>query len=186
MRSSSCDSYNTAQLQLLSDAHSSGDTVVHGADGTPVAVDDTDVLLPEALEANMRGRTSTIGEQRRRLATSTSAVESLSQPAYGRTVLRRTRSISVTAMNRIIIPGDLGDGSDSDAMDTGSDEDDVDFWGGESPRDRKLQARLQRDNDAMMESGDESERDDNDDENMTDESEDEDAEDDYMEIYGHR
>ena len=70
-------------------------------------------------------------------------------------------------------------------MDTGEDYDDVDFWGGQSPRERARELL-----DAMTPSGDESEDDGIDedgDQSMTDDLDvDDDDDDDHMEIFGHR
>ena len=83
---------------------------------------------------------------------------------------------------------DIGDDIEIESSD---EEDDVDFWGGESPRDRALSADRARRTAEMQfvrDDGEEDEDDDeDDDEVMEDESDDDDDEDyDHMEIFGHR
>ena len=85
-------------------------------------------------------------------------------------------------MDRLVFPPQLDDDS-SDAMDTSEDE--VDFWGGESPRERMLHRSNSQ---AMSTSEDSSDSDDELSINAVqeDEEDDDDNDVDPMEIFGHR
>ena len=147
-----------------------------------------DLLLPEAVQAFSRGRTSGRNSLIRRPATSVTALDALrTRPSEVR--LRDAHSASPPAGSWIVVP----DGSaqalvDTDAMDIDDEDedDDVDFWGGESPRERALSAG-RRTRDAATSDNSDDESDDSDDSNevMDDESEEDDG-DDHMDIFGHR
>ncbi|MCJ1399027.1 hypothetical protein MMC11_002229 [Xylographa trunciseda] len=179
-----CDSYNTAQISIIGNPRSLPGTDVQN-DGNPQIQDNVDLLLPEAVQAFSRGRTSGRNSLIRRPATSATALDALrTRPSEVR--LRDSHSASPAAGSWVVIP----DGSaevpvDLDAMDMDDEdeEDEVDFWGGESPRERALSAETRtRDAATMNDSDDDSE---DSDEVMDDESE-EDDDDDHMDIFGHR
>ena len=153
-------------------------------DGNAQTRDDVDLLLPEAVQAFARGRTSGRNSLIRRPATSATALDAL-RTRPSEVHLRDARSASPPAGGWIVIP----DGSahtlintDTMEMHDEDEDDDVDFWGGESPRERALSAeRRTRDAATSDDSDDDS------DEIMDDESEDEDDDDDdHMDIFGHR
>ncbi|MCJ1379017.1 hypothetical protein MMC17_002116 [Xylographa soralifera] len=179
-----CDSYNTAQISIIGNPRSLPGMDVQN-DGNSQIRDDVDLLLPEAVQSFSRGRTSGRNSLIRRPATSATALDSLrTLPSEVR--LRDAHSASPPAGSWIVIP----DGSaqalvNTDAMDMDDEdeEDDVDFWGGESPRERALSAE-RRNRDAVTTDDSDDDSDDSD-EIMDDESE-EDDDDDHMDIFGHR
>ncbi|MCJ1283940.1 hypothetical protein MMC26_003271 [Xylographa opegraphella] len=181
-----CDSYNTAQISIIGNPRSVSGIDIQN-DGNSQIRDDVDLLLPEAVQAFSRGRTSGRNSLIRRPATSATALDALrTRPSEVR--LRDVHSASPPAGGWIVIPdGGAQALAPTDAMDMDDeddDDDDVDFWGGESPRDRALSAeRRARDAATMDDSDDDS---DDSDEIMDDESEEEDDDDDHMDIFGHR
>ena len=184
-----CDSYNTAQLQILSELDHTTGNIASGMTDRALAPHNVDTLLPEALHSVLRGRSAAQWINGRRIATSASVLDSMRQSTSNLDSRRGARSTSVSAMDRIAFPDSNSDSDDTDAMDTGSEEeDDVDFWGGESPRDRALHARL-RVADQLVSETDDEETDDEDDDGddlMADEVDDDDMEEDYMDVFGHR
>ena len=132
--------------------------------------------MSELSESITRGRSTSTPEQIR--ATSASAMRSFRPTPHP---YRNAQSTSPTAMDRLVFPLQLDDDI-SDAMDTSEDE--VDFWGGESPRERMLHQRKSRTistSETSSESDDESTTDE-----MEEDEEDDDDEIDPMEIFGHR
>jgi hypothetical protein len=122
-----CDSYNTAQLRILSDTPISSSPAEEL--GSPQ--NEVDTIMPEALQAANRGRTLTISNQAPRNATSASALDHL-RPAQPTALLgRTTRAASEDVVAHT--QNDLGQSEPMDTDDTDG-EDSVEFWGGESPR----------------------------------------------------
>ena len=99
-----------------------------------------------------------------------------------------SRPASTSVINRSTTHS-LAESDISDAMDTDEDED-LDFWGGESPSDRTLLARRQVEDLTMTDSEEETEDEDDDDSLMLDDMEDDDDEDDHdgdhICLFGHR
>ena len=150
--------------------------------GLEVTSNNLDVPMTDSM-AITRGRSLTIA-QARRVAISAPDLDSITNPQHHLALNRRTQSNSTSAMNRIVFPSsDQSDSTDADPMDTDSD-DDVDFWGGESPRDRALHASRPAPVEPGEESGDSSDED----ENMEDDFEDDDDDDidDPLQLFGHR
>ncbi|MCJ1412300.1 hypothetical protein MMC19_006394 [Ptychographa xylographoides] len=191
-----CDSYNTAQISITSVPRTSPAELGSAAAPHTQRPDNVDLVLPEAVQAYARGRTVGRASLVRRPATSATALDSLRNPLHLNPSQRIARSASPAAASGLIL---INPTEGYDAMDIGDDieiessdeEDDVDFWGGESPRDRALSADRARRTAEMQfvrDDGEEDEDDDeDDDEVMEDESDDDDDEDyDHMEIFGHR
>ncbi|MCJ1415849.1 hypothetical protein MMC32_002183 [Xylographa parallela] len=179
-----CDSYNTAQISIIGNPRSLPGIGVQ-IDGNSQIPDDVDLLLPEAVQAFSRGRTSGRNSLIRRPATSATALDALrTRPSEVRQRDARSASPPVSSWT-VVSDGNARALVNTDAMDMddGDEEDDVDFWGGESPRERALLAeRRTRDAAKIDDSDDDS---DDSDEIMEDESE-EDDDDDHMDIFGHR
>ena len=175
LRCGICDSYNTAQIQILSEV-----------DHTSVPLEGTDSplsLLSQELVASRptaRGRSTSLPIALRRSA---SASGFMSAHGLVHDARRALHSESVDAVDRLpLSPLSFSSSEDPSAMDTDEDYSDVDFWGGESPRSRNRSPCV-RDEEVDDESSDEDEDDDDDDE-MTDDAEGD--EDDQMELFGHR
>ena len=160
-----CDSYNTARLRIVS-----------GPGHTENAIDEIESRMRESSESLARGRAISIGNQLR--AVSASAIDLDSH--RGGQFVRNAQSTSPTILGRFA-SSRIHDGG-SDTMET-SDDEEVDFWGGESPRDRTLQEI--GDNSVASESAS-SDDDDEDDELMVMDDLDEEDDDDRMAIFGHR
>ncbi|MCJ1390443.1 hypothetical protein MMC18_003302 [Xylographa bjoerkii] len=178
-----CDSYNTAQISIIGNPRSLPGMDVRN-DGSSQIQDNVDLLLPEAVQAFSRGRTSGRNSLIRRPATSATALDALrTRPSEVR--LRNAHSASPVSSWVVIPDGSAQVPADADAMDMDveDEEDDVDFWGGESPRERALSAEKRVRNAATISDSDDDS--DDSDEIMDDESE-EDDDDDHMDIFGHR
>lgn len=188
----SCDSYNTAQMQILSGAVPTAEDVeAEGITETPVP-ESSDMLQVD------RGRHTHATEPLHRTI---SAVDGPPHPAYQR---RAYRSASPTLLatlptppstdHRVDTPGHRATAQailDDVAMDTDDDEeivDDVDFWGLESPSRRGAQPKSDAREIENIDDSDEDDEDEDedDDELMDDELEEDDEAEDHMAIYGHR
>ena len=158
-------------------------------EGNSQTQENVDLLLPEAVQAFSRGRASENNSLIRRPATSVTALDAL-RTRSSEMLLRNVHSASPSPGSWVVVQ----DGSTQalvnavtidmdDSSDVGDEEDDVDFWGGESLRERALlDERRIRDAAELDDSDDAS---DDSDEVMDDESE-EDDDDDHMDIFGHR
>ena len=174
-----CDSYNTAQIQILSG--SASETLVPEAVVESFSNETMDVLQSEIVQINPRGRSTSIDGIARRIATSTSAIQRARSPPADSLPRQTVRSLSEVVVSRTLLSNDTASETDDDSMDM--DEDTVHFWGGESPRDRLRTQKTEEDVEYVYLSGDEEE--DDDDDEMMDDEPDED-EDDGMELFGHR
>ena len=149
------------------------------------------MLLPDAVQATAqgRGRTLTVNNaQGRRTAISTSALDGMrTQPtenAPGRQTRANSEINTFTGLDLLDgtnMRGSDESSNDDEAMDT-DDEDSVEFWGGESPRDRALSQRME------MEEDDDSSSDDSEDSDVVMEDDDDDDEEDELDLalIGHR
>ena len=187
-----CDSYNTAQLQIIGPNEQ--------ADG---AVEET--MSPEPMSGfatpgpqsgiqtgyhTPRGRSESGNVLARpRRPTSTSAIQNLRMPlgpGYFYPIANNGRSISAMGTDRIR-PEWAANGHNAEAMDV-DDEDDLDFWG----RDLSPRPRSQATNQDEGEEGEDDDESESDDYDVMDGIEDDvdDDEDDGMldgiEIFGHR
>ena len=125
-------------------------------------------------ESTIRGRSTFIMSQPRTASASAITSTRVATRSY-----RNAQSTSPTAMGRLVFATQLDDDS-SDAMDTSDDE--VDFWGGESPRERMLHERLR----TTSSIEDSSESDDEMMDEVVEGVEDDEEDEDDMEIFGHR
>ncbi|MCJ1475352.1 hypothetical protein MMC13_004014 [Lambiella insularis] len=181
-----CDSYNTAQISITGNSRTNRGASPDELIDTHM-VENADLLLPEAVQTFSGGQPAVRSGMIRRPATSEIALDAL-RIRPSEVHLRDAHSASPSAASWVVVPNDgMQAEVPTDLMDVdgGNDdnEDDVDFWGGESPRERALSTQGRRDAEEMDGSEDESE-DDDDDEIMDDDSEDD--EDDHMDIFGHR
>ena len=185
LTSRSCDSYNTAQLQLLA-----------GADrvGQPAQAPDTlqSTANPSSISrSTSRGRSRQSTNFSRRSTNSAPPSESfqslLQSGAWPN--LRGRNAHSVTP-GTVPFPQASPVASSSDAedsMDTGEDwESEMEFWGGESPRSIRTSPILDHEM-AVDDGSEEDDDDDSADEDMSDDAE-EDETDEFnqMDIFGHR
>ena len=151
----SCSSYNTAQLQILSGPEPES-LPAPDNEGILRGVDVGELVVPSLSE----NRPSISSTRRNSMSITSPTIENPtsapnSQPHPSATSIEENPSST-----QIV--------ADVDAEDDEEEEDEVDFWGGESPRERRISA-LQRE-DTMDE--------DEDDESMSDENTDGDEEDD--------
>lgn len=172
-----CDSFNTAQIQILS-GHDTEESVLHPSEIEPPNPDDANQLSPTAARPASRGRAMRGSIPSRRPTSAASTMETRRFSPYP-VHQRAGRSASPTASRTFESVGLRNEDSPSDAED-----DDVDFWGGESP---SMLPRI-----TQTERGDDEEEEDYDDDDDSlfdcDELDDgtEDDADDYMELFGHR
>ena len=176
-----CDSYNTAQMQILSGVVPTvEDAEAEGIIETPI---------PEASEMVQedRSRHAHADPQQRPL----SAIDGSLHPAFQRRAVRSASPTLVLATPEHRVYGHTNNYADpDDAVDTDDDEeiqDDVDFWGLESPSSRD--AHPKGDAERVETSDDSGEGDDDDDDELMDdelEDDDDDEAEDHMAIYGHR
>lgn len=148
--------------------------------------ENADLLLPEAVQVFSRGRPSGRNSLIRRPATSVATLDT-TRILPIEVHLRDAHSASPSTASWVVVPGgSLQAEVSTDLMDVdGSsevEEDDVDFWGGESPRERGLLAERERGAMDMDDSDDDSE----DEDEIMDDDTDDDNEDDHMDIFGHR
>lgn len=179
-----CDSYNTAQIQLLSEP--TGESI--SADGGLPAADSNNEpaeFLPEAVQTFSRGRSHVSITDASRSAASAYQTNLLDTHHINQLERQAVRSSSSAAIGRLALPESDTNESD-DVIDT---DDDVDFWGGGSPRQRVMgddgpdshrlgESPTDSDESDSME-GDIAVNDDDDDDL-------DDDDDDGMEIFGHR
>lgn len=176
-----CDSYNTAQLQILSSP-----TIGPTSSGTidsPPNLEEFNPGLTRRLEPNSRARRMDLGPLLHR---SGHSVPAISESADSHD--RSRRSFQSQSPH---YPGQRfsnwrssspSDGSDLSETDDDEDYDDVDFWGGDDLN-RRLSA-LALDGDARtIETSEDDEESDNDDQDP-DNEDDEDYEDE-MDVFGH-
>ncbi|MCJ1266336.1 hypothetical protein MMC22_006219 [Lobaria immixta] len=191
-----CDSYNTAQIQILSGPDP--ERVPSEVSETPLNSEILSPLSPLFLlsssinDASPRGRIMHAGTHRR-LTTSASAAERTHTTTHGFSLRRTARSESPNIhINLAISPATTSESDPNDSMDTDEDYSDVDFWGRESPSGRlpsPSQNRTLRNGDSSDEDeydDDDDDEDDND-QDMSDEVDIEEGDEgDRMEIFGHR
>lgn len=189
-----CDSYNTAQIRILREPGSPSRNLEAAVTTTRLPLREPNTQRVGEVEG--QGRSLILEDHHQRRFASLSGLGS--HTPIARTPQRReTRSTSAIAMNRIRIPlRDNGNSFEEDLDFTGtddgdddSDEDDLSFWGGESPRQRAInlergRSRRLAEQDAEQEEDD---SDDGDDDLMEHDMDDDDEEDgmDHMELFGH-
>lgn len=180
-----CDSYNTAQLQILSGP---------GRAGEPAQAQDAPQSIADPFgisRSNSRGRSrhpTTISRRPTTSAPPTGSIQSLLESTAWPDVRGRNAHSVAPGTVPFAQPSPTASSSDpEDSMDTDEDcESEMEFWGGESPRSRftspNLDHEMAIDNDSEEEDDDDSV-----DEDMSDDAEDDEA-DDYnrMDIFGHR
>lgn len=181
--SRSCDSYNTAQLQILAGP----DVGVESAQAqdTPQGTSDPSIIS----RPNSRGRSAQNTISRRPISAPPSgSIQSfLESSAWPDVRGRMAHSVAPdTVPFAQPSPGaSISDAEDS--MDTDGDwESEMEFWGGESPRSRLTSPTLDHEM-AIDDDSEEGEGDDSGDENMSEDAEEDEA-DEYnrMDIFGHR
>lgn len=183
--SRSCDSYNTAQLQILAGPDIGIESAQ--AQDTPQSTSDPSIIS----RSNSRGRSAqnTISRRPTSAPPSGSIQSFLESSAWPDVRGRNAHSVAPDTVP-FAQPSPGASSSDADdSMDTDGDwESDLEFWGGESPRSRLTSPNLDHemaiDDDSE---GEEEEGDDSGDENMSDDAEEDEA-DEYnrMDIFGHR
>ena len=191
---SRCDSYNTAQISISSGSASHSRAVATDPAESPPP-QEADVLIPEGVQTFSRGRSIHTGNITRRPALSAPGVDNTRQSSRSIPHPRSARSTSITAMNRFALP-ESADVSSEDEDPTEDEEDDVDFWGGQSPRERMTLERTRKRRDDAEDDGDElmddeledseDEDEEEDDEQGQEDEDDDDADEDHMEVFGHR
>ena len=175
MISSSCSSYNTAQLQILSGPEPES-LPPPNSEGLLRGVDVGELVVPSIPEH----RPSLPATRRNSTSVSTPAIEP-SSPVHdvSSRQLQNHPDLSMEGNQSTATGLNIEDDDDEE------DEDEVDFWGGESPRERRISA-LQRE-EAMNEAEDEEVSSDEDhDMDVDDDDDGDDPEDDRMDIFGHR
>lgn len=175
-----CDSYNTAQLQILSEPVAETEQLQ--------AQNTSDAGEVPPLEHG-RGRPRHPLHHSRRHTTSApplAAIQRILERSSWPEAQNRTAH-SVLPNTTAFTPSDSGSDPE-DSMDTDGNESDVEFWGGESPRAQRspgLQHNMAMD--GSDEEEEEEEEDGSEDEDMSDDSEEEDADEcNQMELVGHR
>jgi hypothetical protein len=164
-----CSSYNTAQLQILSGPEPES-LPAPDSEGLLRGVDVGELVVPSSPEhrpsvSSARDSTS-----------ATPAVETIpsisnSQPHLALPISEEIPSATSAAATA--------------EEDDDDEEDEVDFWGGESPRERRISA-LRREDTIDEDDDDESTSDEGQDMDMDEDEDADDVEDDRMEIFGHR
>lgn len=181
-----CDSYNTAQLQILSDPDGSRE---------PVQVQDTAQSIAgssSVSRSNSRGRSRYSATTLRRPTTSAppsggiqSILESTAWPDIRGRNAHSVAPATVPFLQSSPTASSNGDAGDS--MDTDEDwESEMEFWGGSSPRSRLTSPTLDHEM-AIDDDSEEEDGEDSADEDMSDDAEEDEA-DEYnrMDIFGHR
>ena len=180
-----CDSYNTAQLQILSGPERGGEP--SQAQDPPESIAESSGVS----RSNSRGRSRHITNISRRSTNSappTGSIQGvLESTAWPDVRGRNSHSVAPDPVP-FAQPSPAASSSDAeDSMDTDEDcESEIEFWGGESPRSRFTSPNIDQDmvvdNDSEEEDGDDSM-----DEDMSDDA-DEDEADEYnrIDIIGHR
>ena len=153
----SCDSYNTARLQIIS----APENIDLGEPETdqPVPAPSAVAARHHPLPSDSEGNTTA--------------------PVIVSEAIDSARSSDVTARLRSYIPVPSTTQADADIIGIADEEDEVDFWGGTSPRERAML-------EAQMRDEEDSESSESTDEEIDMMNEDEDDEDDEMSIFGHR
>ena len=181
-----CDSFNTVQLQLLSESDTEAVARL-----TPIS----NASRPEASEdvsgEGRRGRSRHLGYSRQPTTSAPpSAIDItrnyLESTSWPSPIIRH--AISVGPDNVQFAPPSPPTSNTTDPDDSMDTDEDVDFWGGESPRSRLGSPAYPQEMTADT-SGEEDEEDDSEDEDMSDDDDgEEDETDEYhrMEIFGHR
>ena len=184
--SRSCDSYNTAQLQILAGADRGGES----AQAQDASQNNPDPSVISRSNSRGRSTQNIIPSRRPTSAPPSGSVQSFLESSAWPDV--RGRNAHSVAPNTVPFaqpsPG-ASSSDDEDSMDTDEDwESEMEFWGGESPKSRLTSPTLDHEMsiDDDSEEG-EGEGDDSEDENMSDDAEEDEA-DKYnrMDIFGHR
>jgi len=186
-----CDSYNTAQIQLLSGPHYSTNHALDLDSDIPTRTEDPSQIIPGLSRATSRGRSRL---NQRDLVRSGNSAPPITSAREIVNASRNTHSVTPVASTVRRLSSVSGTGHAFGSDDTGNSE--VDFCGGESPRSHTSISEQQKARDRTLsidyDSGD-GEDQENDDEDDSDEdmSDAEDLEDenctvDRMEIFGHR
>ena len=179
-----CDSYNTAQLQILSGLDRGGESA-QAQDATQSIANPSSVS-----RSNSRGRSrhpTNISRRPTASAPPSGSLQGLLENSAWPDVQDRNAHSVAPVAAPFAQPTPVASGDDTeDSMDT--DEDwgsEIEFWGGESPRSRytspTLDPEMAIDDDSEEEDGDDSA-----DEDMSDDAEDEADEYNRMDIFGHR
>ncbi|MCJ1370006.1 hypothetical protein MMC20_001218 [Loxospora ochrophaea] len=181
-----CDSYNTAQIQIwVPEELDLGDDNFPGSQTG-------DLHVVDSAEHSTRTRPTGSLASLRGYGSSNPALETERSSEYAAPDSRMFRSISSVMLNQPMTTEESsGVLDDPDPMETDEEYDDVDFWGGESPRERaKSQVSTSNANDNEVEGGDdEDDEEDSETDSMDNDSEDDDDDDDdddYMVLCGHR
>lgn len=182
---SRCDSYNTAQIRLLSRAE---------AEASQSEAPDTqrNEALSNLSRRNSRGRSGHLDQSRQRRISAPPSAMAITQEILESTSWpnARTRSVHLVAPNGTQYnPPTSPSIDESDPDDSmGEDEDEVLFWGGESPRSRLTSPIPEHEREMAIDGSSEEDGDNSDDENMSDDDAEEDENEQYnrMEIFGHR
>ena len=179
-----CDSYNTAQISISSGSGSRSNLQTTDVPTTTLR-EDSETLIPEAVQTFSRGRSLRTDSIVRRSAFSAPGMDHGHHPSHSAPHLRGARSTSITAMSRFALP-------DSGSV-SSEDEDDVDFWGRPGTNEKLKQDSLRKrrkdaedDGDELMDDELEDSDDDEDEEADDDDDDDDEDEEDHMEIFGHR
>lgn len=180
----SCDSYNTAQLQILSGPNLAP---VQEAADAPASVERS----AEISRSNSRGRTRETISLSQRPTTSApppTAIQGLLERSSWPNIQARNAHSAAPNAVPISLLYPLDNQSDvEDSLDGDEDGSQMEFWGGESPRVRHASPRPEHGIEMDLDSSSEEDDDDSEDEDMSDDAEDDET-DDYngMEIFGHR
>lgn len=182
---SSCDSYNTAQVRLLS-----------GSEAEAFSSQAPDIQRDEAFasisRSNSRGRSRHPNQSRQPTTSAPPSAMAITRELLESTLgpIARTRNAHSAAPNGTrYTPSNSPSNDDSDPDDSmGEDEDEFLFWGGESPRSRLTSPILEHEHEMAIDDSSEGDNDNSDDENMSDDDPEEDETNQYnrMEIFGHR
>ncbi len=173
-----CDSFNTAQIQILSGPDPEG-FAIPVSDAQPPDPDVGDRLSPTAARPASRGRAMRGPGSSRRPTSFASVMRTRRFSPYP--VQQRTgRSASPFASRTFEISPEPAPHTAPDIEDIRSDteDDDVDFWGEESP---SMLPKI-----TQTEGDDNEEEDEGKDNSLIDGDPLDDDDDDYMEIFGHR
>jgi len=188
-----CDSYNTAQLQIVGpnervEGEMEGEQGIDPLSGTgtpgPQSGMQTGLHTPRG-----RSESGQLLAGRNRRPTSTSAIQDLRTPlgpSYFYPITNNGRSISALGTDRVRPNWATANGNTTDAMDV-DDEEDMDFWGRDlSPRPRSQATNPGEEEALDGEDSESSDDNDDDDDLMEDIDDDEEGLLDDMELFGHR
>ena len=187
----SCDSYNTSQISITRAPRPISDMVVLQEGENGESLNTAELVLPEEVQNFTRGRPQVAAGLTRHSGISAEAFDRVNiQTAQPQRLEIRSVTASATDRETASDPcthaldnTEVMEINDSETVD---DEDDVDFWGRESPRGKPPVNTQPKGLDDGQFSDDEEE--DDEDELMDDELEDDEdeEEDDYMALVGHR